>query len=231
VEEAADTIMKLYQIFSERDATQIEINPLAESSDHRVLAMDAKFGFDDNAEFRQKEVFSWRDRSQENPDEVKAAEFGLNFIKLDGTIGCLVNGAGLAMATMDIIKLNGGEPANFLDCGGGATAQAIEEAFKLITSDSKVTAVFVNIFGGIVRCDSIAQGLINTVNKQAINIPIVARLQGTNMKEAQHLIADSGLRIFSFPDLDEAAQKACQFSKVVQLARSSDMNVTFTLGL
>ncbi|MCJ1484879.1 Succinate--CoA ligase [ADP-forming] subunit beta, mitochondrial [Schaereria dolodes] len=142
IEDAKDTIKKLYKVFMENDATQIEINPLSETSDHQVLAMDAKLGFDDNAEFRQKEVFSWRDTTQEDADEVKAAEHGLNFIKLDGDIGCLVNGAGLAMATMDIIKLNGGQPANFLDVGGGATPQAIKEAFDLITSDPKVTAIF-----------------------------------------------------------------------------------------
>lgn len=206
IPEAADTIKKLYKVFVEKDATQIEINPLSETDDRRVMAMDAKLTFDDNAEFRQQEVFSWRDKSQEDPDEVKAAEYvnlmkayrlsrltncshGLNFIKLDGDIGCLVNGAGLAMATMDIIKLNGGQPANFLDCGGGATAQAIEQAFQLITSDRKVTAIFVNIFGGIVRCDAIAQGLISTVSNMNLRIPIVARLQGTNMQQAQTLVS------------------------------------------
>merc|ERR1711974_3973 len=151
---------------------------------------------DDNAEFRQKEIFSWRDTTQEDADEVKAAESGLNFIKLGGDIGCLVNGAGLAMATMDIIKLNGGEPANFLDVGGGATPQAIREAFTLITSDPKVTAIFVNIFGGIVRCDAIAQGLISVVESMNLSIPIIARLQGTNMEAAQKLINDAGLKIF-----------------------------------
>lgn len=189
IAEAADTIKKLYKIFVEKDATQIEINPLSETSDHKVLAMDAKLGFDDNAEFRQKEVFDMRDKTQEDPDEVVAAEAGLNFIKLDGDIGCLVNGAGLAMATMDIIKLNGGEPANFLDCGGGATSEAIQKAFGLITKDPKVTAIFVNIFGGIVRCDAIAQGLIATVENLDLRIPIVARLQGTNMEAAQKLVS------------------------------------------
>jgi len=231
IPEAADTIKKLYKVFQERDATQIEINPLSETSDHKVLAMDAKLGFDDNADFRQEEVFAWRDKTQEDPDEVKAAEHGLNFIKLDGDIGCLVNGAGLAMATMDIIKLNGGQPANFLDCGGGATAQAIEQAFQLITNDPKVTAIFVNIFGGIVRCDAIAKGLISTVENMNLRIPIVARLQGTNMQEAQRLINESGLKIFSFEDLQAAAEKAVQFSKVVKMARDIDVGVEFTLGI
>ncbi|EER28332.1 Succinate--CoA ligase [ADP-forming] subunit beta, mitochondrial [Coccidioides posadasii str. Silveira] len=231
LEEAKDTIQKLYKVFMERDATQIEINPLAETTDYRVLAMDAKLNFDDNAEFRQKEVFSWRDTTQEDPDEVKAAEFGLNFIKLDGDIGCLVNGAGLAMATMDIIKLNGGNPANFLDVGGGATPSAIKSAFELITSDPKVTAIFVNIFGGIVRCDAIAQGLINVVRDMNLRTPIVARLQGTNMEKAHQLINDSGLKIFSIEDLQNAAEKSVQFSKVVKMARDIDVGVEFTLGI
>jgi succinyl-CoA synthetase beta subunit len=191
IEDAKTTIQNLYKVFMERDATQIEINPLSETSDHQVLAMDAKLGFDENAEFRQKEVFSWRDTTQEDMDEVKAAEHGLNFIKLDGDIGCLVNGAGLAMATMDIIKLNGGNPANFLDVGGGATPAAIKSAFELITSDPKVSAVFVNIFGGIVRCDAIAQGLINVVQDMGLRTPIIARLQGTNMEQAHKLVRPS----------------------------------------
>jgi succinyl-CoA synthetase beta subunit len=219
IEEAKDTIQKLYKIFNEKDSTQIEINPLSETSDHKVMCMDAKFGFDDNAEFRQKEIFSWRDTSQEDADEVRAAKSGLNFIKLDGDIGCLVNGAGLAMATMDIIKLNGGAPANFLDVGGGATPAAIKEAFELITSDSKVTGIFVNIFGGIVRCDDIAKGLIQTASSLNLKIPIIARLQGTNMEEAHQIINDSGMKIFSIDDLQSAAEKAVQLSKVVKMGK------------
>jgi succinyl-CoA synthetase beta subunit len=231
IEDAKDTIQKLYKIFKEKDSTQIEINPLSETSDHQVLCMDAKFGFDDNADFRQKEVFEWRDTTQEDPDEVRAAQSGLNFIKLDGDIGCLVNGAGLAMATMDIIKLNGGSPANFLDVGGGATPSAIKEAFELITSDTKVSAIFVNIFGGIVRCDLIATGLINTVQSLNLKIPIIARLQGTNVEEAHRILNDSGLKIFSIDDLQTAAEKAVQLSKVVKLARDIDVGVEFTLGI
>ncbi|KAI4196909.1 MAG: hypothetical protein LQ350_006222 [Teloschistes chrysophthalmus] len=231
IEDAKDTIQKLYKVFMEKDATQIEINPLSETSDHQVMAMDAKLGFDDNADFRQKEVFSWRDKSQEDADEVKAAEHGLNFIKLDGDIGCLVNGAGLAMATMDIIKLNGGQPANFLDVGGGATPQAIKQAFDLITSDPKVTAIFVNIFGGIVRCDAIAQGLISVVKSMNLRTPIVARLQGTNMEAANKLINESGLKIFSIEDLQSAAEKSVQFSQMVKMARDIDVGVEFNLGL
>ncbi|KAK8130133.1 hypothetical protein PG999_002513 [Apiospora kogelbergensis] len=231
IEDAKDTIQKLYQIFLEKDATQIEINPLSETSDHQVLCMDAKFGFDDNADYRQKNIFEWRDTTQEDADEVRAAESGLNFIKLDGDIGCLVNGAGLAMATMDIIKLNGGQPANFLDVGGGATPAAIKEAFELITSDAKVSAVFVNIFGGIVRCDAIAHGLINTVKTLDLKIPIIARLQGTNVEQAHKLIEESGMKIFSIDDLQSAAERAVQLSKVVKMARDIDVGVEFTLGI
>lgn len=258
IEDAKNTIQRLYQIFMDKDATQIEINPLSETSDHQVLAMDAKLGFDDNAEFRQGEIFNWRDKTQEDAEEVKAAEHGLNFIKLDGDIGCLVNGAGLAMATMDIIKLNGGQPANFLDVGGGATPQAIKQAFDLITSDPKVTAIFVNIFGGIVRCDAIAQGLISVVQSMNLRTPIVARLQGTNMEVAAKLVCfptksyssannrvqtlthlltnimqinESGLKIFSIDDLQSAAEKSVQFSKVVKMARDIDVGVEFNLGL
>ncbi|OCK92613.1 succinyl-CoA ligase beta-chain [Cenococcum geophilum 1.58] len=231
IEDAKDTIQKLYKVFMERDATQIEINPLSETTDHQVLCMDAKLNFDDNAEFRQKEVFDWRDVTQEDPDEVKAAKWGLNFIKLDGDIGCLVNGAGLAMATMDIIKLNGGQPANFLDVGGGATPEAIKQAFDLITSDPKVTAIFVNIFGGIVRCDAIAKGLISVVESMNLRTPVITRLQGTNMEQAHKLINESGLKIFSIDDLQSAAEKSVQFSKVVKMARDIDVGVEFTLGI
>merc|ERR1712054_678392 len=221
VPQAQDTIQKLYKIFMEKDATQIEINPMSETSDHQVLCMDAKLNFDDNADFRQEEA----------ADEVKAAKSGLNFVKLDGDIGCLVNGAGLAMATMDIIKLNGGQPANFLDVGGGATPEAIKEAFELITSDPKVTAIFVNIFGGIVRCDDIAKGLVNVVDQMNLRLPVVARLQGTNVEAAQKVINDSGLKIFSIDDLQSAAEKSVQFSKVVKMARDIDVGVEFTLGI
>ncbi len=209
---AAETVKKLYKIFTEKDSTQIEINPLSETEDHKVLCMDAKFGFDDNASFRQKEVFSWRDLTQEDPDEVKAAESNLNFIKLDGNIGCLVNGAGLAMATMDVIKLYGGDPANFLDCGGGATPETIENAFKLILSDQKVSGIFVNIFGGIVRCDYVAEGLIAATKNLGVKVPIVVRLQGTNFEKASELIKESGLKIYAVNELDEAAETVVKLS-------------------
>ncbi|AET40306.1 succinate--CoA ligase (GDP-forming) subunit beta Ecym_5568 [Eremothecium cymbalariae DBVPG len=212
--DAADAVLKLYKIFNEKDATQIEINPLSEvtGQDTKVMCMDAKFGFDDNASFRQQEVYSWRDLSQEDPDEVIAKNSDLNFVKLQGNIGCLVNGAGLAMATMDVIKLYGGDPANFLDCGGGATPETIETAFKLILSNSKVDAIFVNIFGGIVRCDYVAQGLVAATKNLDVNVPIVARLQGTNLEMGKRIIKESGLKIYGFDELDPAAEKVVQLA-------------------
>lgn len=213
IPEAAQTVKNLYKVFIEKDCTQVEINPLSETPDHRVLAMDAKLGFDDNAEFRQKEVFSWRDPTQEDPQEREASEYGLNFIKLDGNIANIVNGAGLAMATMDIIKLYGGSPANFLDCGGTATPATIEKAFELILSNSEVKGIFVNIFGGIVRCDYVAEGLIAATKNFKLEIPVVVRLQGTNMEKAKDLINNSGLKLYAFEDLDPAAEKIVSLTK------------------
>lgn len=221
--EAADTVKKLYKIFTERDSTQIEINPLSEIAgdpNHKVMCMDAKFGFDDNASFRQQEVYSWRDISQEDPDEVIAKKSDLNFVKLQGNIGCLVNGAGLAMATMDVIKLYGGDPANFLDCGGGATPDTIKQAFELILSNKKVDAIFVNIFGGIVRCDYVAEGLVNATKDLGVSVPIVARLQGTNLEEGQSIIKQSGLKIYSFEELDPAAERAVELANEHAAARA-----------
>jgi len=214
VNQAADIFEKLYKLFYEKDATQIEINPLAETEDGEVLCMDAKLGFDENAEFRQKDVFQLRDRSQEDPAEVEAAEYGLNFIKLDGNIGCLVNGAGLAMATMDVLKLNGGNPANFLDVGGGATAEAVKKAFELLLQEESVRSIFVNIFGGIMRCDVIAEGIIKATKELQLEIPLVVRLQGTKEKEAKEMINKSDLKIFAFDSLDEAAAKAVKSAEV-----------------
>lgn len=214
--EGAKTVQQLYKIFNERDATQIEINPISEvatKDGERVMCMDAKFGFDDNASFRQEEVFSWRDLSQEDPNEVEAKKYDLNFVKLQGNIGCLVNGAGLAMATMDVIKLYGGDPANFLDCGGGATPETIKKGFELILSNEKVNAIFVNIFGGIVRCDHVAMGLITAAKELDIKIPIIARLQGTNLEEGIRLIKESGVKIYSFDELDPAAKKVVELSQ------------------
>ncbi|XP_006817696.1 succinate--CoA ligase [ADP-forming] subunit beta, mitochondrial-like [Saccoglossus kowalevskii] len=230
-EHAADSFMKLYDVFISRDATMIEINPMTEDSQGKVYCMDAKFNFDDNAAFRQKEVFSFRDWSQEDEREVEASKFNLNYIQLDGDIGCLVNGAGLAMATMDIIKLHGGEPANFLDVGGGATAEQVKEAFHLITSDPKVAAIMVNIFGGIMRCDIIAQGIIAAAEELNLNVPLVIRLQGTQVDDARALIASSKLRILACSELDEAAKMAVRLSKIVNLAKEASVEVKFKLPL
>ncbi|KAI5475805.1 succinyl-CoA synthetase beta subunit [Pseudohyphozyma bogoriensis] len=207
-EKAADVFIKLYKLFKEKDATQIEINPLAEVEGGDVLCMDAKLGFDDNADFRQEAVFKLRDLTQEDPSEVEAAKSGLNFIKLDGSIGCLVNGAGLAMATMDVLNLNGGSPANFLDVGGGATAEAVKKAFELLLSEKAVKSIFVNIFGGIMRCDVIAEGIIMAAKELEMTIPIIVRLQGTKEHEAKKLIQASGMKIHSYDGLDEAAAAA-----------------------
>ncbi|KAF9987220.1 Succinate--CoA ligase [ADP-forming] subunit beta, mitochondrial [Modicella reniformis] len=231
VDQATDTMIKLYELFMQKDATMVEINPMAESADHEVICMDAKINFDDNAEFRQSEVHALRDVSQEDPREVAAAKYNLNYIGLDGSIGCLVNGAGLAMSTMDIIKLHGGEPANFLDVGGGATAEQVTEAFKIISSDPRVTTIFTNIFGGIMSCRIIAQGIIAAASTLQLQIPLVVRLQGTEVDEAKKLIAESGLRIITADDLDDAAGKSVKLSKMVSMAREAKINVSFELPI
>ncbi|KAG0237186.1 ATP-grasp domain-containing protein [Mortierella sp. GBAus27b] len=231
VDQATDTMIKLYDLFMQKDATMVEINPMAESADHEVICMDAKLNFDDNAEFRQKAVHDLRDATQEDPREVAAAKYNLNYIGLDGSIGCLVNGAGLAMSTMDIIKLHGGEPANFLDVGGGATADQVTEAFKIISSDPRVTTIFTNIFGGIMSCRVIAQGIIAAASTLQLQIPLVVRLQGTEVDEAKKLIAESGLRIITADDLDEAASKSVKLSQMVHMAREAKINVSFELPI
>jgi len=212
-QQAADIFQKLYKLFEEKDATQVEINPLAETKDGEVICMDAKLAFDDHADFRQHDVFELRDKTQEDPTELDAGEYGLNFIKLDGNIGCLVNGAGLAMATMDTLTLNGGRPANFLDVGGSANAAAVKKAFELLLSSKEVKAIFVNIFGGIMRCDVIAEGIVQATKELGLNIPLVVRLQGTKEKEAKDIIKQSGLKIFPCDGLDEAASKAVEAAK------------------
>ncbi|KAJ1678694.1 succinate--CoA ligase beta chain, partial [Spiromyces aspiralis] len=226
--EAVDTMLKLYALFLEKDATQIEINPLVETSDHEVMCMDAKFGFDDNSAFRQKEVNDLRDPTQEDPREVEAEKWDLNYIGLDGQIGCLVNGAGLAMSTMDIIKLYGGEPANFLDVGGSATTKQITEAFKIISSDEGVSAVLVNIFGGIMRCDVVAQGIIDAVKELGLKIPLVVRLQGTNVEAGKKLLQESGIAIFPEDDLDKAADLVVKLSKITSLAQGAGVGIKLT---
>lgn len=210
--EAADIFINLYRIFKEKDATQIEINPMALTTDGEVLCMDAKFGFDDNAEFRQKDIFALRDISQEEPSEVEAQKANLSFIKLDGSIGCLVNGAGLAMATMDVLSLHGGNPANFLDVGGGATPETVKKAFEILLQDPKVKSIFINIFGGIMRCDYIAEGVIKATKELGLTIPLIVRLKGTKEAEAKQMIRESGLKIVAFDSLDDAAEKAVQLA-------------------
>ncbi len=197
----------LYRLFNERDASLVEINPLAILADGRLVALDAKINIDDNALYRQ-EIASWRDASQEDEKERRAKEFDLNYVTLDGNIACMVNGAGLAMATMDIIKLAGGEPANFLDVGGGTTAERVAEAFKIIVSDPNVKAILVNIFGGIVRCDLIAEGIITAVKEVGVTVPVVVRLEGTNVDAGKRLLEESGLEIVSGENLGDAADKA-----------------------
>lgn len=228
-EETAKMLLNMYALFVKKDALLIEINPYAEDAGETYFALDAKMRFDDNAEFRQKDLFAKRDLSQEDTKEVEASKFDLNYIALDGSIGCLVNGAGLAMATMDIIKLHGGDPANFLDVGGGATVKAVKEAFKIITSDPKVHAILVNIFGGIMRCDVIAEGIIQATKELNIKMPIIVRLQGTNVNEAKELIKKSKLRILPKDDLDEAAMLSVHLSQIVHLAREAHLDVSFEL--
>merc|ERR1712193_245969 len=221
VDEVAQILQNLYDLFVSKDASMVEINPFAEDSTGEFVCLDAKLKFDDNAEFRQKAVFDQRDWSQEDAREVEAANYNLNYIALDGDIGCMVNGAGLAMATMDIIKLHGGSPANFLDVGGGATANAVKEAFKIITGDPKVNALLVNIFGGIMRCDVIAEGIIAAARELNLSTPIVVRLQGTNVDEAKVMIGSSGMKILPVSDLEEAARLSVKLSKIVALARDA----------
>ncbi|KAK9915111.1 hypothetical protein WJX75_004823 [Coccomyxa subellipsoidea] len=205
---AADQIKALYETFVKSDCTMVEVNPLAETTDGRLVAADAKLGFDDNAAFRQKELFAKRDSSQEDPREVAAGKYDLNYIGLDGNIGCMVNGAGLAMATMDIIKLHGGSPANFLDVGGNASEQQVVEAFKILTSDPQVKAIMVNIFGGIMKCDVIAAGIVNAAKGVGVSVPLIVRLEGTNVEKGKEILSNSDVDIIAADDLDDAATKA-----------------------
>jgi len=209
VDDAKEHIKALYNLFVEADCTMVEVNPLAEDDTGKLIAADAKIGFDDNAGFRQKEIFSMRDESQEDPREVAAAKWDLNYIGLDGSIGCMVNGAGLAMATMDIVQMHGGTPANFLDVGGAASEENITEAFKIITSDPAVKAILVNIFGGIMRCDVIANGIVAAVAATELKIPLVVRLEGTNVEAGLKIIEESNLPgLIAAHNLDDAAIKA-----------------------
>jgi succinyl-CoA synthetase beta subunit len=203
----ADIVRRLYHLFLECDASLVEVNPLIVTKSGDVMALDAKINIEDNALFRQEHLTWLRDATQEDATERDAAAHDLNYVSLDGDIACMVNGAGLAMATMDIIKLHGGEPANFLDVGGGATSERVTAAFKLILSNEKVNAILVNIFGGIVRCDLIAQGIVNAVKEVGVNVPVVVRLEGTNVEKGRELLATSGFDIIAAGDLTDAAKK------------------------
>ncbi|MEE4293090.1 MAG: ADP-forming succinate--CoA ligase subunit beta [Xanthomonadales bacterium] len=197
----------LYRLFKDKDLSLIEVNPLIITESGDLLALDAKINADGNALFRHPDLLEMRDESQEDPTEVAASKHDLNYVTLDGNIGCMVNGAGLAMATMDVIQLNGGEPANFLDVGGGSDAERVAEAFKLIVSSDRVEAILVNIFGGIVRCDQIAQGIIAAVGEVGVDVPVVVRLEGTNVEKGKQLLNESGLAIIAADNLNDAAQK------------------------
>ena len=213
VEEMAGLLQKLARCFLDTDASLAEINPLVRTTDDSLLALDAKFSFDDNALFRHPELVEYRDPAEEDPLETRAAKFGLSYIKLDGEIGCMVNGAGLAMATLDIIKHFGGEAANFLDVGGGATTEKVTEAFKIILEDSDVKAILVNIFGGIMKCDVIAEGIIEAAQTIELRVPVVVRLEGTNVERGRELLAGSGLDLISAPGLPEAVESVVAQAK------------------
>ncbi len=213
VKQAIKFFTSAYKVFTEFDASLIEINPMVITKDGKLLVLDAKMTFDDNALYRQQAIEALRDEAEENPVEREAREHGLSYVKLDGNIGCMVNGAGLAMATMDVIKLYGGDPANFLDVGGGATKEKVTEAFKLIVSDANVAGILVNIFGGIMRCEIIAEGIIAAVKEIGIDVPLVVRLEGTNVELGNQILANSGLPIISADDIGEAASRVVKVVK------------------
>jgi len=207
VNQAVKFMMGLYQVFVEKDCSIAEINPLVVTGDGKVMALDAKLNFDSNALYRHKDILEFRDFDEEDPKEVEASKYDLNYISLDGNIGCMVNGAGLAMATMDIIKYYGGEPANFLDVGGGATTEKVTEAFKIILSDPKVKGIFVNIFGGIMKCDVIANGIVEATKQVGLELPLVVRLEGTNVELGKKILEESGLNITAAESMADGAQK------------------------
>jgi len=208
-------VINLYRLFIEKDCSLAEINPLILTEDGKLMALDAKINFDDSALFRHPDIAQLRDVEEEDPKEVEASKFKLNYISLDGTIGCLVNGAGLAMSTMDILKYYGGEPANFLDVGGGASKEAVTQAFRIILKDPKVRAIFVNIFGGIMRCDIIASGLVEAAKELGIKVPLIVRLEGTNVEEARKILSQSGLKIELASDMADGGKKAVEAAKKV----------------
>ena len=205
--EACSIFKKMYKCYQSTDASLLEVNPLIETNDKQIIALDSKFNFDGNALFRQKDIYKMRDLSEEDEMEVEAGSYNLNYIKLDGNVGCMVNGAGLAMATMDIIKLAGGDPANFLDVGGTASAETVKNGFRIILSDDNVKAVLINIFGGIVRCDRVANGVVQAVKELGLEVPVVVRLEGTNAEEAQDILNSSGVSIIPAKGMKDAAEK------------------------
>ena len=201
----------LYRLFMDYDCSLVEINPLVITAEEAVIALDAKMDFDDNALYRHKDILEYRDIDEEDPLEVEASKFHLNYIKLDGNVGNMVNGAGLAMATMDIIKLAGAEPANFLDVGGGASAEMVENGFRIMLGDENVKGILINIFGGILRCDVLANGVVSAAKKTGINVPVVVRMEGTNVEEGRKILAESGLNLITAADMKDAAEKVAQF--------------------
>ena len=211
--EASDILIKMYQCYIETDATIVEINPLILSSQNKIIALDAKFNFDSNALFKHPDIIEMRDPYEENEAELEASKFNLNYIKLDGNVGCMVNGAGLAMATMDIIKLAGGEPANFLDVGGAANIETIKNGFKIILRDNNVKVVIINIFGGIVRCDRVANGVVEAIKDLELQVPVVVRLEGTNADIANNILSDSNVDVISANGMKDAAYKAVKILK------------------
>jgi succinyl-CoA synthetase beta subunit len=218
IQSAMKFFMAIYKAFNELDCSKIEINPLVLTGDNQIIALDAKMNFDDNALFRQPDVVAMRDEDEEDANEREAKNWELSYVRMDGNIGCMVNGAGLAMATMDIIKLYGGEPANFLDVGGGATKERVTAAFKIILSDTKVKGVLVNIFGGIMKCDIIAEGIIAAAKEVSLNVPLVVRLEGTNVQLGKDILAKSGLPIVSADNLADAAEKVVKATKQAMAA-------------
>ena len=208
--ESVKLFIKLYECYMKTDASLVEINPLVLTADEKIIALDAKFNFDGNALFRQKDILKLRDLDEEDPTEIEASKFDLNYIKLDGNVGCMVNGAGLAMATMDIIKIAGGDPANFLDVGGAASAETVKNGFKIILSDKNVKAILINIFGGIVRCDRVANGVVDAVKDLGLQVPVVVRLEGTNAEDAKNILSKSGLSIIPANDMKDAAEKVVE---------------------
>ena len=206
--EAVQIFYKMYECYQKNDASILEINPLVVTNDDKIIALDSKFNFDSNALFRQKEILEMRDLSEEDEMEIEASQYNLNYIKLDGNVGCMVNGAGLAMATMDIIKIAGGEPANFLDVGGTASAETVKNGFRIILSDKNVKSILINIFGGIVRCDRVARGVVQAVGELGLNVPVVVRLSGTNAEEAKEILSNSDVSVIPATGMKDAAEKA-----------------------